>query len=223
MAAHGVTKTSTAHPTKAYASHSMYANERLQLTDAHALNCRSYYTLLTGQAAASTAKVERAGPMNQEELKELIYFLSQKDISEFSLERADSTVRIKRNIEPQLQVVATPLALQSSGHGQTGAGITAGDAAAQTAVATEEEELHILKSPMVGIFQRGAAAGGRPFVAQGDLVEAGQVVGMVEVLRLMHEVQSDISGQIVEIAANDREPVEYGQPLFAIRPATKPN
>lgn len=167
--------------------------------------------------------------MNQDELKELIYFLSQKDISEFSIERADSTVRIKRNIEVQTREAAPSLA--SAPRNSAPAGAVAGvivehngtPSSIVVAAEAEDEQLHILKSPMVGIFQRGPAAGGRPFVAEGDRVEIGQVVGMIEVLRLMHEVHSEVTGEIVEITASDREPVEYGQPLLAIRPSNKPN
>lgn len=167
--------------------------------------------------------------MNQDELKELIYFLSQKDISEFSIERADSTVRIKRNIEVQTRDAATVLASASRNSGPAGtvaeiiAEHNGPPAAIVVAEEAEDKQLHILKSPMVGIFQRGPAAGGRPFVAEGDRVEVGQVIGMIEVLRLMHEVHSDVTGKVLEIAASDREPVEYGQPLLAIRTANKPN
>lgn len=163
--------------------------------------------------------------MNQEELKELIYFLSQKDISEFSIERADSTVRIKRRVEAQGQAGASPLStlLTINGAGEKGAGAAADDDASPVPKALKTaEELYILKSPMVGIFRRRPAPGGRPFLTEGDLVEVGQVVCTIEVLRLMHEVESDVAGEVVEIMVGDRETVEYGQALLAIRPGKKP-
>lgn len=160
--------------------------------------------------------------MNHDELKELIYFLSQKDISEFSIERAGSSVRIKRNIESQLAAPSARVTLNAREAETVSVVVAANDGSPSQTAAAAEEELHIVKSPTVGIFQRGPAPGGRPFVSEGDTVEAGQVVGMIEVLRIMHEVKSDVSGRVIEAAANDREPVEYGQALFAVYP-NKPN
>lgn len=164
--------------------------------------------------------------MNQEELKELIHFLSDKDISEFSMERADSTIRIKRHVDNHGLAVAPPsIVLPGSGNDKAGGGVMAGKLASSVScvIAAAEEELRSVKSPMVGIFQRGTVAHKHPFVTEGDRIEIGQVVGVIEVLRLMHEVQSDVAGTVVEIVAGEREPVEYGQPLLLIRPGQKPS
>jgi acetyl-CoA carboxylase biotin carboxyl carrier protein len=91
-------------------------------------------------------------------------------------------------------------------------------AASTTAARTREEDLHVLRSPTVGIFHESRVPGGQPFVEAGNMVEAGQITGLIEILRLMSEIASDVAGEIVEKMVSDGEPVEYGQALFAIRP-----
>jgi acetyl-CoA carboxylase biotin carboxyl carrier protein len=161
--------------------------------------------------------------MNQEELKDLIYFVSEKNISEFSIERADSTVRIKRHIDIRAEHAAQPSIVLAGSTNVNTEVMPGSDAPPVSAFIATPEELHSLKSPTVGIFQRGRTPDGPPFVAEGDAVEIGQVVGIIEVLRLMHEVHSDVAGEVVEITTGDREPVEYGQPLLLIRPERKPS
>jgi acetyl-CoA carboxylase biotin carboxyl carrier protein len=84
-------------------------------------------------------------------------------------------------------------------------------------VAAEAEELHILKSPIVGTFYESPSPGSSAFVSTGDRIEKGQVVCIVEAMKLMNEIEADASGEIVKRLVNNGQPVEYGQPLFAIR------
>jgi acetyl-CoA carboxylase biotin carboxyl carrier protein len=158
--------------------------------------------------------------MNQEELKELIYYLSQKDISEFSIEREDLAVRIKRRVEVQNGADASILSTLLPGNaGLAGASpLPAVRDDASALLEAAEDQLQMLKSPLVGIFHNSKASNSQPFLRKGDVVKVGQVVGMVDVLRLMHEIHSDIAGEVQEIIVSDRQPVEYGQPLFAVRP-----
>jgi acetyl-CoA carboxylase biotin carboxyl carrier protein len=160
--------------------------------------------------------------MNQEELKELIYYLSQKDISEFSIEREDLAVRIKRRVEVQNDADASILSTLLPGNaGFAGTGqlpAARADAPVSSNAETKEEQLQMLKSPWVGIFHSSKASNSQPFLSKGEKVKVGQVVGMVDVLRLMHEIHSDFAGEVHEVIVGDREPVEYGQPLFAVRP-----
>jgi acetyl-CoA carboxylase biotin carboxyl carrier protein len=160
--------------------------------------------------------------MNQEELKELIYYLSQKDISEFSIERADLAVRIKRRVEVQNDADASILSTLLPGNaGFAGTGqlsAARADAPVSSDGEAKEEQLQMLKSPWVGIFHSSKTSNSQPFLSKGDTVKVGQVVGMVDVLRLMHEIHSDFAGEVHEVIVGDREPVEYGQPLFAVRP-----
>jgi len=164
--------------------------------------------------------------MNQKELKELIEFLIEKDIAEFELERGDVKVRIKRAGEhttvqthgeprffampavpgPALEIGAVPVA---------GAPVSAPAAPAEPA---PEEGLHMVKSPIVGTFYESPSPGSPPFVKAGDMVEVGQVLCIVEAMKLLNEIESDVAGEIVKKLATNGQPIEYGQDLFVIRP-----
>jgi acetyl-CoA carboxylase biotin carboxyl carrier protein len=162
--------------------------------------------------------------MNQKELKELIEFLIEKDISEFELERGDVKVKIKRGGDTQPVPVIAPVAAIPAvapaaitapvAHAQISTAAT--DAAAPAAA--PEEELHLVKSPIVGTFYEAPAPGAPPFVKPGDTVQAGQVLCIIEAMKLMNEIESDLAGEVVKMLAANGKPVEYGQPLFSIRP-----
>jgi acetyl-CoA carboxylase biotin carboxyl carrier protein len=164
--------------------------------------------------------------MNQKELKELIDFLIEKDISEFELERGDVKVRIKRGVETAVPVIAhavpmatMPMAAPPAQGSHSPAVLVPPPASASAApAAAAEEELHTVKSPIVGTFYEAPGPGALPFVKPGDQVAAGQVLCIIEAMKLMNEIEADASGEIVKVLVNNGQPVEYGQPLFAIRP-----
>lgn|SRR5690348_5123847 len=164
--------------------------------------------------------------MNQKELKELIEFLIEKDISEFELERGDVKVRIKRGADAQPVSVIAPMAAVPAMPSMAAAAPvipvpTAAPApAAETAAppVEAEEELHLVKSPIVGTYYESPAPGAPPFIKPGDNVQAGQVLCIIEAMKLMNEIESDMAGEIVKVLAVNGKPVEYGQPLFSIRP-----
>ena len=158
--------------------------------------------------------------MNQKELKELIEFLIEKDIAEFELERGDVKVKIKRagehtvvHARTEMPYVALPLA-------QSGQAPVAPPAVAPPVAASEpvaEENLHMVKSPIVGTFYEAPSPGAPPFVKVGDTVEVGQVLCIVEAMKLLNEIESDVAGEIVKKMGSNGQPIEYGQELFAIR------
>jgi len=160
--------------------------------------------------------------MNQKELKELIEFLIEKDITEFELERGDVKVRIKRGTPeaatpaPAERIITVHPAPPSAIHIQTGSGAAAPAAPAEPAPV--QEELHMVRSPIVGTYYESPSPGSPPFVKPGDMVEAGQVLCIVEAMKLMNEIEADVSGEIVRMLVNNGQPIEYGQELFAIRP-----
>jgi acetyl-CoA carboxylase biotin carboxyl carrier protein len=164
--------------------------------------------------------------MNQKELKELIDFLIEKDISEFELERGDVKVRIKRGVETAAPVIthAVPMATVSMAApaAQPGsapaAPIPQPTSTPAAPAAAAEEELHTVKSPIVGTFYEAPGPGALPFVKPGDQVAAGQVLCIIEAMKLMNEIESDKSGEVVRVLVTNGQPVEYGQPLFSIRP-----
>jgi acetyl-CoA carboxylase biotin carboxyl carrier protein len=165
--------------------------------------------------------------MNQKELKELIDFLIERDISEFELERGDVKVRIKRGDASSPAAAAmptfTPVPIPAAPAAaapvqQASAPSTTAPPAAPAAAAPEEEELHVVKSPIVGTFYEAPAPGSPPFVKPGDQVNAGQVLCIIEAMKLMNEIESDVAGELVKRLAANGQAVEYGQPLFALRP-----
>src|SRR5882757_111199 len=151
------------------------------------------------------------------ELKELVAFLKENEIAEFERTSGDTKVRIKfaSAVAPaagfdlsQLSRFAAPAVTQH----------VATAPAAVAAAVEPEEQLHEVKSPIVGTFYESSAPGAAPFVGPGDIVEVGQVICIVEAMKLMNEIESDVAGEIVRRIANNGQPVEYGQPLFAVRP-----
>jgi acetyl-CoA carboxylase biotin carboxyl carrier protein len=164
--------------------------------------------------------------MNQKELKELIEFLIEKDIAEFELERGDVKVRIKRagehaivhaHGEPRFYAVP-PAPAAAAELGAVPLVVAATPAAAPPVAPAPEEGLHTVKSPIVGTFYEAPSPGAPPFVKPGDSVEVGQVLCIVEAMKLLNEIESDVAGEIVKKLAVNGQPIEYGQELFVIRP-----
>jgi acetyl-CoA carboxylase biotin carboxyl carrier protein len=177
--------------------------------------------------------------MNSEEmkeLKELIEFLKENKISEFDLERGDLKVRIKfvqegghspdlatlaRLIAAQPQAAVTPAILPEVYAHAISATQPASPAPAPSAAPTEADadaSLHIVKSPIVGTFYESPSPGSPAFVKIGDQVENGQILCIIEAMKLMNEIESDAAGEIVKRYVQNGQPVEYGQSLFAVRP-----
>ncbi len=156
-----------------------------------------------------------------QELRDLVGFLKDNGIAEFDLHRGEQHVRIKfaqptPALDPaQLQhfaaaapqITPAPVPVQSP--------IQA--AAAPGVIAEPEEKLHEVKSPIVGSFYESSAPGAAAFVKVGDTISVGQTVCIVEAMKLMNEIESDVSGEVVRILATNGQPVEYGQSLFAVR------
>ncbi len=169
--------------------------------------------------------------MNQKEIKELIEFLVEKDIAEFELERGNVKVRVKR------EAAAGPPARPSEPYYPAASPLSAAPGAPPPVVVAahpapapptsaptpaaaegaEEAGLHVIRSPIVGTFYESASPGAPPFVKVGDTAAVGQVLCIIEAMKLMNEIESDYSGEIVKRYVNNAQPVEYGQPLFAIR------
>jgi len=157
--------------------------------------------------------------MNQKELKELIEFLKEQDIAEFELERGDVKVRIKRAIAsaPATETRFIPIPAVSPIVPDTAPTAAPPPASASSAPAEPAETLHSVRSPIVGTFYEAPSPGAPPFAKVGDTVEVGQVLCIVEAMKLMNEIESDFAGEIVKKLVGNGQPIEYGQELFAIR------
>jgi acetyl-CoA carboxylase biotin carboxyl carrier protein len=166
--------------------------------------------------------------MNLKEIKELIQFLKEEEITEFELERGDVKVRIKRGAAEVSQgatdriiavhPAATPVVPVTFPGQSAGAGGTSPPSPAPPQPMAPEESLHIVRSPIVGTYYESPSPGSPPFVKPGDVVEAGQVLCIVEAMKLMNEIEADVGGEIVKSLVKNGQPIEYGQDLFAIRP-----
>jgi acetyl-CoA carboxylase biotin carboxyl carrier protein len=157
-----------------------------------------------------------------DELRELVEFLKANEIAEFDMEREDLKVRIKFAGEPAASTGGFDMAqlsrLMASAPAAPAQQVAApAAAAAPVAAVPAEEPLHEVKSPIVGTFYESPSPGAPSFVKIGDQVEVGQVLCIVEAMKLMNEIESDVAGEVVRQIASSGQPVEYGQPLFAIR------
>jgi acetyl-CoA carboxylase biotin carboxyl carrier protein len=157
-----------------------------------------------------------------EELRELVEFLKANGIAEFDMDQDGLKVRIKFAGEPAAAGgfdLAQLSRLMASAPATTPvAAAPAGPSAAAELAAEMEEALHMVKSPIVGTFYESPSPGAPPFVKIGDQVEVGQVLCIVEAMKLMNEIEADVAGEIVKRIASSGQPVEYGQSLFAIKP-----
>ena len=158
-------------------------------------------------------------PEDIAELKQLIEFLKENQIAEFDLDRGDVKIRLKFSQPEGSPAGWNDLArLLSAARPLTGEAATAASLPAATSAAADAEAgLHIVRSPMVGTFFASPSPGAAAFVAEGDRVTKGQVIGIVEAMKLMNEIESDASGEIVKCFVTNGQPIEFGQPLFSVR------
>ena len=165
-------------------------------------------------------------PQDIADLKQLIEFLKEHQVAEFEVDRGDLKIRLKFNQEgsgpaaladlARLQALAPQGAARATASPAATAPVTAAPSAAAPAE-DPDAGLHLVKSPIVGTFYESPSPGSSAFVSNGDRIEKGQVVCIVEAMKLMNEIEADASGEIVKRLVNNGQPVEYGQPLFAIR------
>jgi oxaloacetate decarboxylase alpha subunit len=159
--------------------------------------------------------------MNLQEIKELVRLISQTDIHELALENNNIKVAIRKGGG---RAAADPWSDGSR------PAPPAGDETKQAGpekkkpeleAALDEEGVHQVRSPMVGTFYRSPAPGEPPFVKVGDVVASGQVLCIVEAMKMMNEIEAGVSGQVAEVLVEDGSPVEYGQPMFLIKATTE--
>jgi acetyl-CoA carboxylase biotin carboxyl carrier protein len=160
--------------------------------------------------------------MTLDEIKQLIEFIKGHDLSEFELEQDGVKVRIKSG--PNHHVVPVPhlpvpIPVMSA-PAVTAAPPAAAPANAAAPAADDGGELAIVKSPIVGTFYRSAEPGAKAFVSVGDTVRKGQVLCIIEAMKLMNEIDSEYDGEITSVYVENGQAVQYGERLFAIRPAS---
>ena len=155
--------------------------------------------------------------MNISEIKELIQALVDSGVSELEVQRGENRVRIVRGGSQQEIIVAGPAPTVASA-APAASNPVAHVAPAHTAPPVEDEKTLAVKSPIVGTFYSCASPGAAPFVAVGDVVKPGQVLCIVESMKLMNEIECEVSGTIIARLVENGAPVEYGATLFTVRP-----
>lgn len=165
------------------------------------------------------------------ELQGLVAALHESDIAELTLKNADFELTLRKPSALQPDVVmnaapaAAPVAIPVSAAMPTAAALAqppAQQAAAAGSAPTPpavDPSLVEITSPMVGTFYSSPAPDEPPFVANGDRIQSGQTVCIIEAMKLMNEIEAEVSGEIVDILVENAEPVEFGQPLMRVRPA----
>jgi acetyl-CoA carboxylase biotin carboxyl carrier protein len=154
--------------------------------------------------------------MNLKELKEMIELMNENGLSELELEREGTIIKLKKaaeqgTIQPVYSIPSIPAPVARPA--------TEAPAAPAAAPAAAASNLKEVKSPMVGTFYRAPSPEAATFVEIGQTLEVGQVVCIVEAMKLMNEIKSDVRGKVVEICVDNAEPVEFGQVLFRVDPA----
>jgi acetyl-CoA carboxylase biotin carboxyl carrier protein len=154
------------------------------------------------------------------EIQRILAFMTAHGLEELDYERGDLHVRLKRQAAPG--AAAAGASASAPAPRPLAAGNPGAAGAASLSPAAEPEPsaagLHTVKSPIVGTFYAAPAPDAPPFVKVGNVVTPGQVLCIVEAMKLMNEIEADQAGEIVRCLVENGQPVEYGQPLFAIRP-----
>lgn len=155
-------------------------------------------------------------------ISEILGFMEEHSLEEFEYQNGDMHVRLRKasahgsqvfraqQHTPEIVVAAPPAAASAPAA-----------ATSQPASAESTADLHVIKSPIVGTFYSSPSPGANSFVRIGDHVNAGQVLCIIEAMKLMNEIEVDVAGEVMRIFVENGQPVEYGEPLFAIHPSRK--
>ena len=146
--------------------------------------------------------------MNQREIRRLAELLREYGLTEIEVEHEGVRVRLRRDHAPSASSPGMAAAAPAVGAAST---VAAEPAASQAHLLT-------IEAPMVGTFYRAPSPDAQPFVREGDRVKKGQVVCIVEAMKLMNEIESKVAGRVMKVLVENAQPVEYGQPLFLLEP-----
>jgi len=163
--------------------------------------------------------------MNVKELKSILQALQEHEVAELTLETPDYKLTIKRTGEVQYVAPASPVpppqvAAPPAAPSSPAMSLQSSSPAAAPVSPREDASRYIeVKAPIVGTFYRAPSPEAEPFVKEGDAVKKGQVLCIIEAMKLMNEIESEVSGVVRKILVSNGEPIEYGQVLFLIEPA----
>jgi len=149
------------------------------------------------------------------EVKRLLAFMQENGLEEFEYERRGVHIRLKKASTASgaaAVAAAPPVTAPVTAHAST-----SGPAHDSAKPAAPAADVHLIKSPIVGTYYAAPSPEGEPFVTVGARVESGQVLCIIEAMKLMNEIESDVAGEVVQVLVENGHPVEYGEPLFGIR------
>lgn len=159
--------------------------------------------------------------MNLNEIQDLIKFVAKQKVTEVEIEKKDFKITIKSQKEEVhvAHVAPAPVAAPAAIQAPAAAPAPAPAAPAEPAPAKEDTSNYItVKSPMIGTFYRSANPESDPFVNVGDSIKPGDVLCIVEAMKLFNEIEAEVSGKIVKVLVDDASPIEFDQPLFLVEP-----
>jgi acetyl-CoA carboxylase biotin carboxyl carrier protein len=158
--------------------------------------------------------------MNFDEIKQLLDMVREHELSEFELERDDFKIRVRKNTSGQWTATMPPVSHVNYAPVMPPpmAAPHAPPPAPALTPAQEDTDFAVVKSPIVGTFYRAPEPGAKPFADVGDTVKKGQVLCIIEAMKLMNEINSDVDGEVVKVYVENGQPVQYGERLFAIKP-----
>jgi len=158
-----------------------------------------------------------------QQIEHLLQFMTEHNLEEFEYSRGDLRIRLRKPsagvMVPAPRMIAAPEIIVP-GSMETPQSLSDGGQASATE-SRSTEDLHLVKSPIVGTYYESPSPGTEAFVKVGTSVETGKILCIVEAMKLMNEIESDVTGEVVRIFVENGQPVEYGQPLFGIRPSRK--
>ena len=155
--------------------------------------------------------------MDVKDLKQLIKMITETDITEFEMDNAEEKIVIKRGQKTEIVQMAAAPAYLSAPVAAPAAPVAAPAAAAAVAAPVAEVSGETINSPIVGTSYRAASPEAAPFVEEGQVVEKGQVLCLVEAMKLFNEIEAEFKCKIVKVCMENAQPVEFGQPLFVIQ------
>ena len=160
--------------------------------------------------------------MDIKEIQDLIKLINKSNIGELNIERGDFKLNIKQKEEKVMAVSAMPQQVvmhAAPAQGQPAPAESAAPAPAPASAPVKEDNLVVVKSPMIGTFYRRPGPDKPIFVEVGDEVSVGKVLCIIEAMKLFNEIESEVAGRVVKILVDDSSPVEYDQPLFLVDPS----
>jgi len=157
--------------------------------------------------------------MDIKQIQDLIKFVAKSGVNEVSIEEQDFKITIKTNKEPTYVNATLPPSPVQAIPAQVAAPVVTAEPAPAAPAAEDTSKLITIKSPMIGTFYRSSSPDKPLFVNVGDSVSSGQVICIIEAMKLFNEIESEVSGKIVKVLVENAQPVEYDQPLFLVDPS----